>query len=198
MSDFFNQQINYIDRQNRLDFFSRLIENKKALHYGCADWPIFNINTNLHYKLLGVNPNLVGYDIDSETIDNMKALPEFSNCDLSSIKPKSLLKYDITLVPETIEHVFNIEEFILEVSNISKTVIITAPNAFCDTHYSRNLDNGSQFTEIVHPDHKYWFSPYTLMNSIKMVLDKHKIEYTIDEVGFLENRTMVYCLYTLI
>jgi hypothetical protein len=192
---FFEQKINYIDRGDRFTFFSNLIKDKRAMHYGCADWPVFDINTNLHYKLLQVNKDLVGYDIDRETIKLMKSLNEFKDCHLTTKKSKT--HYDILLAPETIEHVFDIESFILEVSLITNTIVITAPNALCEQHYSRNLDNGSEWTEIVHPDHKYWFSPYTLMNSIRMVLDRNNIKHTIDEVGFLEARTMVYCKYSI-
>ena len=194
---FFEQELKYTDRVDRVDYFSEIIKNKRCLHYGCADWPIFDISNNLHFKLLSSNKNLVGYDIDSETIKKMSNIEDFYGYRLYHDKIEIKEFFDIVIVPETIEHVFNIEEFILEVSKFGKEIIITAPNALCDIHYHRNLDNDSIFTEIVHPDHKYWFSLYTLMNSIRMVLNKNGVDHKIEEVGFLEGRTMVYCRYSL-
>lgn len=196
---FFKQKLAYVDRANRISYFQELISDKKVLHYGCADWPIFDINTNLHYKLIASNPSVVGYDIDKDTIKLMQNLDVFKNhhlvYDYNNIRSHS---FDLIIAPETIEHVFDIESFILELSSIGKQILITAPNALCEHHFHRNADDGQYFTEIVHPDHKYWFSLYTLQNSISLVLDRHNKKYIIDEIGFLENRTMVYCLYNII
>lgn len=196
---FFQQKLKYIDRSSRLDFFNSMIKDKRALHYGCADWPIFDINTNLHYKLITSNPSVVGYDIDKDTIQLMQNLDVFKNChlvyDYNNMRSYS---FDLIIAPETIEHVFDVESFIIELSSIGKQILVTAPNALCEHHFYRNNDDGQYFTEIVHPDHKYWFSLYTLQNSIRLVLDKHNKKYTVDEIGFLENRTMVYCLYTIL
>jgi hypothetical protein len=195
--DFFRQTLKYTNKPNRIEYFADLIQNKKAIHYGCADWPIFNISNNLHYKLLSTNPTLIGYDIDKPTIEQMKGLKEFDNKTLVSELTEIKEKLDIVIAPETIEHVFNVENFILELSKIGQEVLITAPNALCHDHYYRNTDEYPLFTEIVHPDHKYWFSLYTLMNCIKSILLKHKIEHEIKEIGFLENKTMVFCLYSI-
>lgn len=198
-ASFFEQKMRYVDRSVRLTYFQELISGKKALHYGCADWPIFDINTSLHYKLIRSNPNIIGYDIDKDTIDLMRTLEVFKNCYLThDLKTITNDIFDIIIAPETIEHVFDVESFILEISSIGKQILITAPNALCKDHFYRNNDDGQYFTEIVHPDHKYWFSLYTLQNCIKLVLDRHKKNYQINEIGFLENRTMVYCLYTIL
>lgn len=196
---FFEQNLEYIDRPSRLNYFQELISDKRVLHYGCADWPIFDISTNLHYKLITTNSSVVGYDIDKNTIQLMNSLDVFKSCNLThdyeSIRSDH---FDLIVAPETIEHVFDVESFVLELSAIGKQVLITAPNALCEHHFKRNLDNGHCFTEIVHPDHKYWFSLYTLKNCIGLVLDKNNQKHRVDEIGFLENRTMVYCLYTIL
>lgn len=195
--DFFAQTVPVLDRGNRVKFFNEIMAGKKVLHYGCADWPIFNQHSNLHATLLATNPNIDGYDIDEETILKMRELSIFNGKNLFYRYEQITEKYDLLIAPETIEHVLNVEEFILQLSAISKTVLITAPNAFYDVHVQRNIATDDTFFEVVHPDHKYWFSPYTLTNTIVSVLHKNKINFTLDEIGYVEQKSMVFCMFTL-
>jgi hypothetical protein len=48
---FFEQKVSYNNIRKRENMLVDLCKNKKVLHVGCADWPIFNINNNLHYVL---------------------------------------------------------------------------------------------------------------------------------------------------
>jgi hypothetical protein len=94
----------------------------------------------------------------------------------------------------------NVEGFLMSLvqcCNNSTKLLITAPNAFCNSHISRNKDNLNSFIEIVHPDHNAWYSPYTLQNTIKKTYNSNNIDVIIDEIGLLENETMVYVLFHL-
>ena len=91
--------------------------------------------------------------------------------------------YDVVLVPEVMEHVPNVQSFIKDVLSISSNeYFFSVPNAsvaqiFCDDTYA---------LEIVHPDHKYWFSPYTLYNVMKPFLEGYEIQ-----MCYLENKSQI-------
>ena len=163
---FWVQKIDTITINKRLQFFENYCQGKKVLHFGCTDWPIFKPETNLHIQLSKVTKELHGFDIDKEGIDNLKKYVNqkyFSN--FSDIKEE---KYDICIVPETIEHVDNVRFFLEGISTIeADTFLITAPNCFSEIHLKRNFQDKNQFIEVVHPDHNCWYSPFTLKNQIE-------------------------------
>lgn len=196
---FFVQKVFIKKYSSRIEYFLSLIgESKSTLHIGCADWPIYNPSNNLHILLCDKNPNVDGYDIQSDIIENMKKHEKLVNRNLFGSIPNK--KYDVVLAPETIEHVSNVECFLMDIvkcSNPTTEILITAPNAFCNNHISRNTNTGDLFIEIVHPDHNCWYSPYTLPNTIKKVYSSNGIEVIIREIGLLENETMVYVLFSL-
>jgi len=183
-NNFFIQKIYIINiEESRFSFFANLCKDKKVLHVGCADALHFNIDDNLHILLDGYASELHGMDIDENDLNKLKQICKskyFSNlndCDR---------KYDIILVPEVLEHVFNAKEFLDQIFAISfKELIITVPNII---HYGKEMiEEDNSFIEIVHPDHKYWFSPYTLYNIIKPYI---KNENNC-KMYYLENKSMV-------
>jgi hypothetical protein len=107
-------------------------------------------------------------DADIDGLNEIKKLFPSGNvyCDRSSIPRHH--HYDLVLIPEVIEHVPNIELFITDMASLNfNTMIITAPVPN-PTNFQLK---GDQFFEIVHPDHKTWFSPYTLVNIIEQYTD---------------------------
>ena len=71
-------------------------------------------------------------------------------------------------MPETIEHVDNIADFLTNLDKVNASIfIITGPNCFANKYMTRNYEEDNIFNEFVHPDHNCWFSPYTLKNVIK-------------------------------
>lgn len=191
----FEQKVVYNNIQKRGNMLINLCKNKKVLHVGCADWPIFNINNNLHYGLSKHIEQLDGYDINIEEISKMKKLKEFENLPIYSILPET--KYDVILIPEVIEHVNNVEQFISQFSNLLNDhgiIYVSGPNAFCKIHMERNKKiKNNEFLEIVHPDHNCWYSLYTLPNTIKKCVPNSEIK----EIGLIEFETMVYVIYKI-
>ncbi|UMY65866.1 MULTISPECIES: hypothetical protein [unclassified Flavobacterium] len=173
--------------QDRFLFFENACRNKKVIHFGCNDYPIFNPSYNLHIHLSKHTEVLHGFDIDLEGIEELRKYVDqeyFSQ--FSELEGRT---YDICLVPETIEHVDNVRSFLEGIASVDATTFyITAPNCFAQKHMKRNHETTDQFIEIVHPDHNYWFSPYTLKNVIQKYTN---LEVT--EVILLENDTMVCC-----
>ena len=104
--------------------------------------------------------------------------------------------YDIIIVPETIEHVANIQLFLQELDGIDfSKIMITAPcligwgNCFNYRDYdglrSGLLKNHDDYFEEVHPDHKAWFTPYTLANCVEQFTP-----WRIEDIMFLESKRM--------
>ncbi|NBW15781.1 MAG: hypothetical protein EBR82_48120 [Caulobacteraceae bacterium] len=85
-------------------------------------------------------------------------------------------KVDVVIVPEVIEHVTNVEQFLDDIAAVdADTYVFTAPCAMqCAMrgHFSRVKHT---VLEIVHEDHKCWYSPYTLANALKNHFDVKNI-----------------------
>lgn len=169
-TDFFTHifDVEYVDVSTH-DFILTKFAGKHILHIGCVDSMYYNPNNNLHIKLSKISKSLHGYDID---IDGLNKL----NCDCPSTYYTNINdvinnKYDVVLIPEVIEHVLNLHEFIESIKKINTTeYFITAPDI---SLYKTNItESSNSVCEIVHPDHKYWFSPYTLYKSCSPLIEK--------------------------
>ena len=170
---------------DRKALFLELCKNKKVLHVGCTDHPFQNYTTGLHWYLYnnGIS-NLDGMDVDVEGLNFLKnVVPGNYYSDLKEIKEE----YDFILVPETIEHVSNIQIFIQELSNLKfKKMLITAPCFFLEMKNNEFGMVDNDYYEIVHPDHKAWFTPYTLKNCVTQYSN-----LIIEDCYILENGHMV-------
>lgn len=188
IDDFWVQTLEVKRNHDRLKIFDSYVVNKKVLHFGCTDYPIFNPNNNLHLKLSKICKKLHGFDID---IKGLELLRTYYNGKYFSSFDQITEKYDTVLIPETIEHVDNIKDFLENIYRIdSKYFIISGPNCF-NSHFSHGFkkNSGKLFEEVVHPDHNCWFSPYTLKNTIK--------KYTnlkINDIYLSNHDLMVICI----
>jgi hypothetical protein len=150
----------------RISFFKQFIEGKKVLHVGFVDWPITNLKNNLHLEISPLCARLDGIDPNYKEELNLNV----SNGKIYLSWDEVPNDYDIILVPEVIEHVGNIESFLKLISSRNGTLIITAPDAVLLQHHFQSTDR--EFLEAVHPDHNYWFTPYTLKNAIDKYSEK--------------------------
>ncbi len=187
-NNYWVQRVEIKSESNRIEYFKKICTNKKVLHFGCTDWPIFNSNKNLHIELAKFTALLHGFDIDVKGIENLR---HYVNQDyFSDFREIPDIHYDVCLIPETIEHVDNVKLFLENVSLINAdTFIITAPNCFSKAHISQNFYGKNQFFEVVHPDHNCWYSPYTLKNQIE--------KYTnlkVSDVILIAKDTMICCI----
>jgi hypothetical protein len=169
-------------RQWRYDFFADLCKDKKVMHIGCADAMAFKSDSNLHIYLANKNEckQLDGLDIDIETTAKLKDIcPGHYYTTYDQVKDK----YDLILIPEVMEHVPDVHSFLKDVFSISsKEYFFTVPSMsvaeiFCDDTYC---------LEMIHPDHKYWFSPYTLFNVMKPFLEGHDMQ-----MYYLESKSQI-------
>jgi len=148
---------------SRNELILSLCNNKNVLHVGCAD----HINlikmkrTNgqyLHDRLGEVCNLLLGVDVNDEALRLMRSIG-IEN--VYNVKELPENNYDIILIPDVIEHVTNVGDFLTSLKKYNaKTLIVTTPNAY-------RLINRKQFdAELINTDHHYWFSPYTLIKSL--------------------------------
>lgn len=186
-SEFWVQKVPYKTIEVRLDFFISECKDKDVLHFGCTDWPIFKPDINLHIQLAEHTKSIDGFDIDKEGIENLRTYVDqdyFSHYDDIPAK-----KYDVCLVPETIEHVDNVEIFLKSVSKVNASkFFITGPNCFSKDRLKNYFTENGNFIEIVHPDHNCWYSPYTLKNQIEKYSD-----LKVTNVFLMENGGMICC-----
>jgi hypothetical protein len=148
-------------------FLAQFLAGKTVLHVGYADWPITDINANLHVVLDAVCARLDGVDPHDEAA---AAIRPFVRGELFRSIEEVNGSYDVVLIPEVIEHVGNIEGFFAGIDRVDfKTALITVPDAYScmQRHFDLVRHDGDEtFFEVVHPDHNCWFTPYTFRNLV--------------------------------
>jgi hypothetical protein len=151
---------------DRLDFLLHFVKGKKVLHVGFVDWPKIRPATSLH-------KNLAPHCEILDGIDLRPAPAEMSVVNGKNYESWDQIKdeYDYIIIPEVLEHVDNIKEFFQTLNKFNAILIITTPDAYLLHHHFLELEDGT-FQEVVHPDHKCWFSPYTLQNTINSFSNK--------------------------
>lgn len=186
-SNFWIQKVHFQKIDNRLSFFIDICNDKDVLHFGCTDWPIFNSKNNLHIQLANVSKSIDGFDIDIEGIENLKKY--VNQCYYSSFEVIPNKKYDVCLVPETIEHVDNVADFLRFISKVDAEIFyFTVPNCFSKARIENYHIEKNEFIEIVHPDHNAWYSPYTLKN----IIEKYSL-LEVNMVYLIDDGKMICC-----
>lgn len=157
----FNVPKSELHERNTL--LTKLAAAKNVLHLGCADH-IELINKKreqgsyLHDLLVKSARFVVGADVNKPALAQMRKLGIENLYQVDDV-PKEL-HFDLVLVPDVIEHIGNVNQFLIGLKKYDCSIVITTPNAY-------RLANRMQFKgELVNTDHKYWFSPYTLSKSI--------------------------------
>lgn len=166
---YFVQRVNVsnaFDGQGRGKVLRDFCAGKRVLHVGCADWPITDLNRSLHLHLQPVCAALDGVDPHTEALDMLR--PHTKGQLFSSLSEVTD-SYDVVLVPEVMEHVANVEEFLAELQSVdAETFLISVPDAFqCRGRHFDYLEAAETFVEVVHPDHNVWYTPYTFANTIQ-------------------------------
>lgn len=162
----------------RNDYLAQIVSNKNVIHFGCVDHlPLIHqkIEENIWlHKLLDKNAaRCFGVDNYAPGIKIMKKLG------YSDLVCADIITEDITahisdthwnylIMGEILEHVDDPVIFLKSLyskykSHISE-LIITVPNALRLLNFSKALKN----TELINSDHRYWFTPYTLMKVVSL------------------------------
>jgi len=151
--------------QDRFEVFRQICANRRVLHVGCVDWPITAVEHNLHLFLDRHCAALDGFDVHDEAFPMLQ--PHVKGR-LFSRWEQVQDEYDVVLVPEVLEHVPNVAEFLAEIDRVrAPHVVLTVPDAYQCFRRHFDYDAGSKtFVEVVHPDHNNWYTPYTLQNTL--------------------------------
>lgn len=178
---YFVQQVQVSDELvgiPRWDVLSGLLAGKRVLHVGCADWPITDVAANLHVQLDSICARLDGID---PHVEAMEALAPHVRGRLFTDWSQVTDSYDVLLVPEVLEHVSDVTTFFRQLDSVDfGAAILTVPDAFQCRAAHFEFDRGAGvFTEIVHPDHNVWFTPYTFTNTVR----KHT-DWSVDGLWF--------------
>lgn len=161
---------------SRIEWFSPYISGKKVLHVGFVDHPITRPKKTLHRRIApacaridGIDPNVTPEIIAALSVPNGNIYLDWKDV------PND---YDVILVPEVIEHVDNVRDFLEVLDSRKGQLIITAPCAYLwrDLGFEFSSGPGYDFIEYVHPDHNCWYSPYTLKNTIEKYSKTRKVE----------------------
>lgn len=169
----------------RVPVLSQLLAGKRVLHVGYADWPITDPSQNLHVQLDGVCAQLDGIDPNDDAATVLRPLVRGRLLtDWADVTDS----YDVVLVPEVLEHVADMGEFFTQLDSVDfETILITVPDAFsCRARHFEYDDSSEVFTEVVHPDHNVWFTPYTFYN----VITKHT-DWTVDGLWFFNGISLL-------
>lgn len=127
--------------------------------------------TWLHGLLTKSCKNVLGVDINKEAIDYVKKIGvnNVIYCDITKPGNKDITasNWDYILFAEMIEHLPDPVGFLKSVAanyggNVAK-FIVTVPNAFGLPFVQLAISNGE---EKVNPDHKAWYTPYTLWKTL--------------------------------
>jgi hypothetical protein len=160
--DLMNHRIRVTDVADRGHWLADACRGRSVLHVGCCDVPIFDPNSNLHITLSRIAKKLDGLDISETGITELRrhVAGEFFTSP-SQIRHA----YDLVLVPEVLEHTTDPREFLDGVFGIrARRYLVTAPNI---EWFSQTRRDGEYFYEQVHGDHRAWYSPYTLLNTLR-------------------------------
>lgn len=164
--------------ESRKGFTTEFCRGKRVLHIGCVDAGMMKLrikqNNYLHGHIGEVATEVIGADIDQEGLDLLTTEGyEVHRLDIESdaeALAKLAARVDVIVIPEVIEHLNNVGLALgnLRDSGFEGDILISTPNAYS----WRAIHTMGQKTELVHPDHNYWFSPTTL----RVLLEKHGLE----------------------
>ena len=181
-------------RETRLSILKKESEGKKTIHLGCCDHlELINQKRTegnwLHDILTTSSETCIGLDICQEGVEHAHhiGVSNIMLCDITKNVPKEISDnslWDMIIAGEILEHVDNPVLFLNaihnQLKNYVKEIIITVPNAWRWSNI-RNISNGIEF---INSDHRYWFTPYTL---VKICLESNFIP---KKFYYVENQTV--------
>lgn len=176
---------------NRIEYLLANATRKRIVHFGFLDSPFLEekikARSMLHLKLKDVASAVYGVDINHDDLEIYRQLTQDQNnliFDISEhradVDVLSTQQQDFIFFPEVLEHIGNPA---LALENLRRVclatnakLVITVPNAFALT----GVVEAAAGSEIVHPDHFFYFSPATLSRLVTCC-------------GFVVDDILLYC-----
>lgn len=140
----------------------------RVLHLGCVDHPFLHERLAsgdlLHAAIDGVAAELWGVDLDREGLETLRAagFAHLHEANIEQLDAAGLTgQFDVIVAGEIIEHLTSPGAFLRQVPRLlapGGKLLVTVPSA----QSIRLAANALRRVEVVHPDHKAYFSPHTL------------------------------------
>jgi len=154
----------YGSYMNRDQKIGALINGKKVVHIGCADWPYTERRIEegrlLHSLLVSKASYCIGVDLNEDRLSEIRK--QFPNEDFTTFAQLDEIPADSILVAgDVIEHIENPGDFLRELSEKSSVgthMLVSTPNAQSLKQALRGLVG----KEEQHPDHVVMFTKGTL------------------------------------
>ena len=165
---------------DRVSWMLQQCAGQRVVDIGCVDTGFLEERASsgelMHQRIAGVAKAILGVDIDLQGIERFRQLG-FTNVIAADLSVSSetvmreterLMKgCDVIACGEVLEHVPNAGNLLNGIGELARAfdaaAIITVPNAFS----IRSILAVLAGTEIVHPDHKYYFSWRTLKSLLE-------------------------------
>ncbi|HET9624036.1 MAG TPA: methyltransferase domain-containing protein [Kofleriaceae bacterium] len=141
----------------------------RVLHLGCVDHPFLAerlaAGTLLHAAIAEVASELWGVDLDAAGLETLRAA-NFTHLHAADIEhlandARFDVRFDVIVAGEIVEHLTSPGAFLRQVPRLlapGGKLLVTVPSA----QSIRLAANALRGVEVVHPDHKAYFSPHTL------------------------------------
>lgn len=162
---------------DRIEFVENIIRGKSVIHIGCLDHvPLIEYRIKqgrwLHSRMTDAASDCLGIDINREGIETVRSQMNVSNICYGDLESEEKIEaiasrtWDYAVFGEVLEHLDNpvlfLKKFISDYGDNVDRIIITVPNALRATNI-RLLFKG---LEVINSDHRFWFTPYTLLKVI--------------------------------
>lgn len=167
---FLDHAVAVTELRDRRSLFLERCRGRAVLHVGCADVPVFDADTNLHVALARETDRLDGLDVSEEGLAVLRRHVAGDYFTSKAEIDRIGREYDLVLAPEVIEHVRDPHAFLTELFGVrARQYLVTAPHL---AWFREMRTEGGVFHERVHPDHKAWYSPYTLLATLRPFIDE--------------------------
>ncbi|HSR97753.1 MAG TPA: class I SAM-dependent methyltransferase [Kofleriaceae bacterium] len=153
---------------DRRTYILEACRDRRVLHLGCVDHPFLHERLAsgdlLHAAIDAVAAELWGIDLDRVGLETLRAAG-FTNlyeADIERLEAIALPgRFDVIVAGEIVEHLTSPGAFLRQVPRLlapGGRLLVTVPSA----QSIRLVANALRRVEVVHPDHKAYFSPHTL------------------------------------
>ena len=163
--------------RSRFDWLEEICAGKRIVHAGCVDHSEAQIRKKLkkhkwlHARLCARAERCHGVDKDAAGIQFIRDQLGYTDVDcVDLIHGESDIiragRWDFLVLAEVLEHMDNPVDFLASIKSKYagqvSSLIITVPNAFA----RENFLLAKQGVEAINTDHRYWFTPYTLVKVV--------------------------------
>lgn len=177
--------------QTRIELLKTILPGKKVVHFGCVDHlPVIEHRRKsgmwLHEVMSNMCAAVVGIDINREGIEYMRneGFEVYESNVVTETPPTAITaqRWDYLVAGEVLEHIDDPVQFLRAIKEkygpCTDRIIITVPNAMSYTNFRFALRN----IEMINTDHRYWFSPFTLMKvAMQAGIEVEGFEMCVDE-----------------